>query len=506
MSKFILAHDLGTTGNKATLYNEHGQLLNSCLSEYETHYSEKNQVEQNPADWWRAVCKSTKELVANSKIDKNQVAVISFSGQMMGCLPVDREGIPLRNSIIWADQRSVQQAEVLNDLLGMDKVYNITGHRISSTYSLAKIMWVKENEPQIYKNTHRFLHAKDFIVCKLTGEFVTDYSDASGMNLFDLNDRSWSQEIIEKAEIHRSKLPEVRPSSKIIGEISSCVADEIGLEAGTPVVIGAGDGACATVGAGVIEEGSAYNYIGSSSWIAMSSQKPVLDADHKTFNWIHMDPDKFIPCGTMQSAGASYSWLRDNICIEEKELGKKLEIDSYDLMNLQVEKSEPTAHNLIFLPYLMGERSPHWNPEARGAFIGLSMKHDRSDIIRSVMEGVTFNLKIICDIIEKNQTFKKIRVIGGGAKSQTWCKIMADIYNKTVLKPCILEEATSLGAAVAGGIGAGIFGGYDTVKEINKIQDKITPEKSRVEKYREFFPVFKKSYQALCDVYSEIAE
>jgi len=506
MAKYILAHDLGTTGNKASIYNEQGKLLNSAFAEYKTYYPHANWAEQDPKDWWRAVTESTRELISKSKINKDEVAVISFSAQMMGCLPVDKEGKPLRRSIIWADQRSIKQARELSDSLGEEKVYKITGHRISPTYSVEKIMWLRDNEVENYNNTYKFLHAKDYIVSKLTGEFITDYSDASGMNLYNIREKQWSPEILEASRIDIDKLPTPHASFEVVGEVGSKVADEIGLTKGTPVVIGAGDGACASIGAGVVHEGNAYNYIGSSSWIALASKEPILDSKRQIVNWITMDPDMYMPCGTMQSAGASYNWAKENICHLEKKVAEYLEISPYKLMDLSIEKSNPTANNLIFLPYLMGERSPYWNPNAKGAFIGLTLKHNRNDILRSVMEGVTFNLKIISEIFENVIDFKEIRVIGGGAKSRIWRQIMADIYNKQILMPQILEEANSLGAAVAGGISVGIFESFDIVEELNPIIDVQMPDEDNVRKYERIYPIFKKAYHSLLDIYGMLAE
>jgi xylulokinase len=506
MGKYILAHDFGTTGNKATLYNSQGQLVGSHLSEYETFYPDVNWAEQNPADWWQAVCKSTKQLISESGIKKEEIAVISFSAQMMGCLPLDKNGDPLRRSIIWADQRSVKQADKLRDKVGAEKVYQITGHRVSPAYSVEKIMWIMENQPEIYEKTYKFVHAKDYIVNKLTGEFVTDYSDASGMNLYDINKKRWSAEIISAVGLDKDKLPEVRSSFDVIGKVGREAAEEVGLKAGTPVVLGSGDGAAAGVGAAVVREGSAYNYIGSSSWIALATEKPILDPEQQTFNWIHMDPEMYMPCGTMQTAGASYNWLKNTLCQAEQQAAQNLDLSVYELMNLSVEDSNPGADNLLYLPYLMGERSPHWNPKAKGAFIGLTLRHNRKDIIRAVLEGVTFNLKIISEIFENEIDFSKIRVIGGGAKGKTWRKIMADIYNKEVLKPAILEEATSLGAAIAGGVGVGIFSGVEVAEELNPIVERQSPDQNNVKKYQKLYPVFKNAYSSLIDVYDSLAE
>lgn len=506
MGEYILAHDLGTSGNKATLYNSAGKLVSSHLSEYETFYPDVNWAEQNPDDWWKAVCKSTKKLIFESGIKKEEIAVISFSAQMMGCLPLDKNGAPLCRSIIWADQRSVKQAEKLRDNVGVEKVYKITGHRVSPAYSAEKIMWMMDNQPEIYEKTYKFVHAKDYIVNKLTGEFVTDYSDASGMNLYDINKKCWSAEIISAIGLDSDKLPEVRSSFDVIGKVSKDIAEEVGLKAGTPVVLGSGDGAAAGVGAAVVREGNAYNYIGSSSWIALATEKPILDPEQQTFNWIHMDPKMYMPCGTMQTAGASYNWLKNTLCQLEQQAAQDLDLSVYELMNLSVEGAKAGANNLLYLPYLMGERSPHWNSKAKGALVGLTLRHTRKDIIRAVLEGVTFNLKIISEIFENEIDFSKIRVIGGGAKGRTWRKIMADIYNKEVLMPKILEEATSLGAAIAGGVGVGIFSGVEVAEELNPIIEKESPEQKKVKKYQKLYPVFKDAYSSLTGVYNSLSE
>ena len=506
MGKYILAHDLGTTGNKATLYNAAGELINSQFFGYETDYPKTNWAEQNPEDWWEAVCKSTKKLIKDSKIDKSSIGVISFSGQMMGALPINEKGQPLSNSIIWADQRSTSEANLLSSKVGNDQIYNITGHRVSPAYSGEKILWFKMNRPEIYSNTYKFLQAKDYIIYKLTGEFVTDYSDATGTNIFDINKLEWSEKIIESAEIDINKLPDALPSTHVAGTVNANVAETVGLQKGTPVVIGAGDGTTATVGAGIIEEGEAYNVIGSSSWIALSTPEPIFDEEKKTFNWAHAVPGMYVPCGTMQTAGASYSWARDNLSPLEKIAGEKLGIDEYDLMNLMIEKSNPGANNLLYLPYLMGERSPHWDPEAKGAFIGLNMNNNRGDMLRAVLEGVTFNLRIILESFTKKVSLDSIKVIGGGAKGDIWRQIMADIYNKDILRLQLLDEASSLGGAIIGGVGVGIFDDFSIAKELNPVVDEVKPNQNNINIYNDLFPIFKEAYHSLKPVNHKLSQ
>jgi xylulokinase len=504
--RYILAHDLGTTGNKATLYTPEGELVASCFHPYETRYLSANWVEQNPEDWWEAVCLSTAKLLADSRVEPSAIKVVSFSGQMMGALLVDRRGIPLRPAIIWADQRGLAQADLLKDKVGMERVYKITGHRASPSYSAAKILWVRDEEPELFKKVHKFLQAKDYIALKLTGRFVTDYSDASGTNLLDLRKKEWSGEILEKVGLPEEILPELHASIDVVGEVTPEAAAKCGLKAGTPVVIGGGDGSCAAVGAGVVSEGSAYNYLGSSSWVALATREPIYDPKLRTFNWVHLDPKLYSPCGTMQSAGGSLQWARDELCPSEKEAAEALGLDPYDLINLEIAQSPEGAKGLLFLPYLLGERSPHWNPNARGVFLGLARNHTRRDMLRAILEGVCFNLRIIIEAFEEQgAAIEAIRIIGGGAKGWIWRKIMADIYGKPILLTPYPLEATSLGAAIAGGIGVGFFKDFSVTDRLIKIVARQEPEPEKAALYAQLFEIFKEAYERLLPIFERLS-
>lgn len=318
MGEYILAHDLGTSGNKATLYDFEGRLKGSMVCSYDTHFKEEGWAEQDPEDWWRAVCTSAKGLMETTGVSKEEIACVSFSGQMMGCLLIDGKGKPLRPMIIWADTRAREQERKMVEAVGEERGYKITGHRLSASYSAAKLLWVRDQEPAVYSRAAKMLNAKDYMIYRLTGEIVTDYSDASGTNLLDITQKKWSDELLECFGIERNLLPELYPSSKIVGIITEEAARETGLTAGTPVVAGGGDGSCACVGAGVAAEGKTYCVLGSSSWISAAAAKPFFDEARRTFNWVHLDPELYTPCGTMQAAGLSYKWIRDVMCGEER--------------------------------------------------------------------------------------------------------------------------------------------------------------------------------------------
>jgi xylulokinase len=499
MADLILAHDLGTTGNKASLFDASGQIVGSAFVGYGTSYPKPGWAEQDPEDWWRAVCESSRRLLSTSKVDARDIQVISFSGEMMGCLPVDRQGIPLRTAIIWADQRAESEAASINRRFGAARMYETTGHRTSSNYSAAKILWLRKNQPDLYARTHKILQAKDYVAWKLTGVYATDYSDASGTNLFDLRTRRWSEEILAAIDLDSAIMPPAWPSKTAIGTVTRQASSETGLRIGTAVVIGGGDGACATAGAGVVHPSDAYNYIGSSSWISFVSRQPLYDPRQRTFTFAHLDPELVFPTGTMQCAGGSYDWF-------ERILRGDAELKIYQQMDALASHVEPGAGGLFFLPYLIGERSPHWNPRARAAFVGLTMSHGRAEMARAVLEGVAFNLRIILDAFrEQGASISALRLIGGGARSALWRQILADVFNLPVLRPQLLAEATALGAAIAGGVGVGIYPDYSVAKELVRVEPGEEPRAGLAARYEELYQVFKGIYSALTESYDRIA-
>ncbi len=506
MTKYVLAHDLGTSGNKATLLSDAGELVASCTYSYTTDYFNEIYVEQDSEDWWRAVCDSTKELLKISKIDHKDIAAISFSGQMMGCLCVDRAGNPLRRSIIWADQRAQTQTARISEKIEMKDFYRITGHRNSASYGLQKLMWIKDNEPEVYENTYKTLNAKDFIVFRLTGQFYTEPSDATSNDCFDLKAGKWSERILEIAGIDGDKFPEVRPSTFVAGGVTEQAAQQCGLAVGTPVVLGGGDGLCANIGAGSYKVGRTFSYVGSSSWIATTSEQPLIDEEMRTITWAHIVPGLFSPNGTMQTAGGSYSWLKNTICTLETEIALRDGRSPYEIINEEIESSVPGSNGIVFLPYLLGERAPRWNVDAKGAFLGLKMQNTRADMLRSVMEGVTMNLSVILDVLRSQVDIQEILVIGGGAKGSVWRQMMADIYGVKIKVPRLLEEATSMGAAITGGVGVGLFKGFEVIDDFLEMDCEHSPDPKVESAYCESKKIFNAAYNALLPVYDMMSK
>ncbi len=498
MRELILAHDLGTTGNKATLFDAAGQMLSSVFVGYDTAYPQAGWAEQDPADWWRAVCLSSQQLLRESGHEAREIAVLSFSGEMMSCLPVDDGGRPLRSAIIWADQRADGEAAMLIDRVGAERTYRITGHRASASYTAAKLLWVRAHQPEIYAHTHKVLQAKDYAAYRLTGVYATDYSDASGTNLFDLRARRWSEEMLGALEIPAEMLPPAHPSATFIGCVTREAEESTGLAEGTPVVIGSGDGACATAGAGVLNPGDAYTYIGSSAWTSYVSREPLYDPLQRTATFAHLDPAYVFPTGSMQAAGGAYDWL-------ERLLRDDGDERLYAALDALAERVPPGARGLICLPYLIGERSPHWNPRARAAYIGLTMAHGRAEIARATLEGVALNLRAILEVFgEQGAPITAMRIIGGGARSPLWRQIVADVFNLPLLRPRLLVQATSLGAAIAGAVGVGLLPDYASALNWVQVEAGEEPQPENASRYAELYGLFMEAYRTLVPLYEKL--
>lgn len=492
----ILAHDLGTTGDKATLFDRDGRAAAAAFVAYETTYQQPNWAEQNPADWEAALIGATRQLLATAAVPAEAIAAISFSGHMNGALLVDAQGVPLHPAIIWADQRATAQADFIRARCGEDETYRLTGNRISPAYTAPKVLWIRDHQPELFRRGHKVLQAKDYAAFLLTGVLATDYSDASLTLLFDLEQRGWAVDLLDRLDLSADLFPTPLPSATVIGGVTASAARATGLRAGTPVVIGGGDGACATVGAGAIAVGQVYNYIGSSSWLALTSERPVLDPQRRTFNFLHLDPHLYCALGAMQSAGGAYDWL-----------ARLWESESlYADLDAEAEGVPAGSGGLLFLPYLLGERSPHWNPRARGAFVGLAMPHGRGEMARAVLEGVAFNLRHILDVLRgQGAEVGAMRLIGGGGKSALWRQILADVYGLPVQQVGLPAQATSLGAAIAGGVGVGLYPDYNIAQELAPVLHVDLPNPLVQARYETLYALFKETYVALEPVFERLS-
>ncbi len=502
MGKYLLAHDIGTSGDKASLFTVEGELVKSTVASYDVNYQAGGVAEQNPADWWQAVCDATRKVIEG--IHAEDILAVSFSGQMQCCLTVDKNGNVLRPAMIWADNRAQKQADELKKNLGDIDAYSLLGHRLSPSYSIEKLMWVRDNEPEIYKKTFKMLQVKDYIIYRMTGRFVTDYSDASGTNALDLEGLCWSDEILEAARIEKDKLPELHKSTDVIGNLTEEAAEALGLTTSTKVVCGGGDGPCSALGAGCVEKNQMFLTFGTSAWIGGTTEKKFLDKDQVFFCFAHVIPGKYMPCGTMQSAGSSYAYARNTFCGEEIRKAKEQGIGSWDLINKLVSSSPAGAKGLVFLPYLTGERAPRWNPDASGSFMGIRMYHKREDYIRAVLEGVAMNLELILQSYRQYMDIDDMILTGGGAKGDIVAKILSDVLNVNMHRPDHVEEATSIAAAVIAGVGCGVYDDFDAIHRFLKITDSVSPDETVQDCYRERKKVFDDVYQVLLPLYKEL--
>lgn len=504
MQKYLLAHDLGTSGNKATLFTIDGQLIKSSVSGYKTHYFQDNWAEQNPEDWWDAICASTRMLIDG--IDSSEIAAVSFSGQMMGCLPVDRNGKPLHDSIIWADMRAQDEEREINAAIGSRNFFEATGHRAGASYTLAKVLWLRKNKPEVIKNTYKLLQAKDYAVYKLTGKYLTDYSDAAGTNAFDINSFDWSDTILDALDLSRDLFPDVVESTRIAGEITKEAAAECGLKKGTPVIVGAGDGGAGPLGAGCVSSESTYCCMGTSAWIGHISDHLILDKDMKLVNWPHAIPGLISTNGTMQCAGTSYTWMLDNLCGLERYLAaQEPDGNVYAYIDKVIESAAPGCNGLYYVPYLCGERCPRWDGYAKGGFYGLKMEHTHSDMVRSVIEGIAYNMRLILDIYKDYSNISQMAIIGGLVKSKSNLKILADIMNVRLNTMNYRDEATSVGAAVLAGVGSGVIKDFGEVDKFTWKNDTQEPDQSNRLLYDKMKDTFDSTYYAMHDIYYKMS-
>lgn len=507
--EYILVHDLGTTGDKACLFNKNGELLAKEYQRYETYYPSPNQVEQRPEEWWQAVCKTTHNVVAEAKASPAEVACITWSGQMMGCIPVDKNGKLLQERVmIWADSRATEEAKyILERLGGWRAFYDITAAGQSVTrYSIAKMLWIKKHLPKIYNKTHKFLHTKDYLTLLLTGKKVTDYTDAFNAGMLDIRKDDWSDEILEAAGIERNNLPELYESVEVAGYLREEAAKTMGLKKDTPVVVGSGDVTAAAAGAGVVEEGVSYIYNGSACWTGYFSNRPVFDPESRVSCHRHVVPGKYAPHNYTYSGAICTDWIKDTMFSLEEKAARDLGINVYEIIDHKAQKIPPGSEGLIFLPYMRGGGAPHYNNNVKGAFLGLMLAHNKNHLARSVYEGVALNTRIIQENFRRlGAKIENIRIIGGGALSLLWRQMFADVLGKNILRLELVHEANSLGSAIAGGIGIGVFKDFAVINDLLKVKSINKPQREVHKKYNKVYSVFKDVYKKMEPLYDYMA-
>lgn len=504
---YLIGVDCGTSGTKTVLFDEKGTVIASKTIEYPMYQPENGYAEQEPNDWADAMINTIKSVISSSGVKKEDVKGIGISGQMHGLVLLNKYNNVLRRSIIWCDQRTAAEVEEMNNIVGRDRLVGITANPALTGWTAAKILWVKNNEPEIYSKIAHILLPKDYLRLVLTGEYATEVSDASGMQLLDVPNRCWSDELLSAFEIEKNWLGKVHESCEVTGQLTKKMADELGLSEKTIVVGGAGDNAAAAVGTGVVEDGKAFTTIGTSGVVFAHTSEISIDKLGRVHTCCAAVPDAWHLMGVTQGAGLSLKWFRDNFCMTEKETAKLMGVDEYYLMDKAAEKVRIGADRLLYLPYLMGERTPHLDANARGVFFGLSAMHTRSNMIRAVMEGVTYSLRDCIEVFrEMNVQVNDMMACGGGGSSPLWRSMLADVYGCPV-KTVSSKEGPALGAAILASVGSGLYSDVtEACREIVKTDKIQVPVKDNVPEYEKYYQLYRKIYPQLRNSFAELAE
>ncbi len=503
MNKKIIAWDLGTGGNKASLYDSDGNCIEAVFMSYNTTYPTHAWHEQKPEDWWKAVVDSTRLLLSKTNVDVNEITCCGISGHSLGAVPIDKNGKLLREKTpIWSDGRATREAADVFENYSEEKWYMTTGNGFTPQfYSAFKILWYKNNEPEVFNNIHKVIGTKDYVNFRLTGRLCTDPSYASGSGVWDLIKWDYSPELIAAMNLPAEIFPEVVASTEVIGKISKQAAEELGLSTNVDVVAGGVDNSCMALGAKAFKEGRVYNSLGSSSWIAVSSHKPVLEKNSRPYVFTHVVPGMFASALCVASGGSSFRWFRDQLGREFLDEAAKTGEDEYNLMGLEAQKSPVGARKLLFNPSLGGGMPMDKSYSLRGAYMGLDLLHTRADIIRATMEGISMSLRACLDKLRSvTELNDEMLLVGGGSKSPLWRQIYADVYKITVLKSNIDQQAAALGAAACAAVGTGIWSDFDKIDSLHVIEETVHPIEENVKIYDQLMKVYYKATDDLCDI------
>lgn len=476
-------------------------MVASATVPYETRYPRPGWAEQSPDDWLRALAECSQRLWAKAGEEAAaRVMVVGLSGHMMGAVAVDAEGRPLRPAILHSDVRATPLVEAFTARMTAQAFYDLTGQPLDPHYTVFKVLWLAKEEPGVFAAAYGFLQSKDWVRGRIAEPVegidpwkTTDFSDATLTGAYDVHKAEWSEEVLQAAGLDSSKLPLVLGSAEVVGHISREGARLTGLPTGVPVVAGGGDGPCATAGAGVSRPGIAYAYLGSTAWIGALSDSVPLDAQRRLFVMGHLVPGVYTAIGTAQTIGAALGWMAREVCMPDAE-GRPNWAGVEEL----AASAAPGCHGLFFLPYLMGERAPIWDANARGVWCGLTLAHTRSHLARSVYEGVSFALRSILEAVEDAVgPVERLRLIGGGARSRFWMSMLASVLGKPLHLCELMEEATSLGAAMAAGVGAGVFEDFHAAASVVRARQALLPEEEMVAAYTEVYERWRELYPAL---------
>jgi xylulokinase len=492
--QYLIAHDLGTSGVKAALTDLTGRVIASAESRYPVYYTSDGGAEQDVEEWWQGIVKTTREMMAKAGVEPSQIAGMSMDAQMSGTVPVDMNGKPLRRVMIWLDSRAQKEGEILSQATG---VPFFTGKAGS-----AKIMWIKNNEPEIYARTHKFLDCKDVLQFRMTGEFGTDLSCAIATLCLNPATMGWWEDILGIIEVPVEKFPPLMPSTQVLGKLTPEAAAELGLLPGTPVVSGGGDVPCALIGSGAISAGRAHLYLGTSAWIFASSPDFTMEAPGVAPG-ISCEPGMFYLGGEMDNAGGCLKWFIENMMgKEDKDAAVAQGLSSFQYMDLKAAETPPGAEGLLFLPWMWGERSPVDDDLVRGGFAMLATNHSKWHMARAVLEGCGHQLRWIADALASAGTpLTEVNVIGGGAFSKIWLQMLADVTNLKLLQVEGPLDACARGAAMTAAVGLGFYKDFAEVEKAIRLTGvEFVPNPANRELYDKAHANFLSLYQPFSDI------
>jgi xylulokinase len=495
----FLGVDVGTSGTKTLAMQEDGTILASATEEYPLYSPHPGWSEQNPEDWWQATIKSIRKVLKAGKIKAADVKGIGLSGQMHGSVFLDKRHEVIRPALLWNDQRTAAECvEIEQRAGGRKKLIKLVANPALTGFTAPKILWLRNHEPRHFDKTVQVLLPKDYIRFRLTGEFATEVSDASGTLLLNVKRRNWSRPLLSKLELDESLLPTVYESEDVSGQLHEEAARLLGLTKGVAVVGGGGDQAAGAVGNGIVKKGVISATMGTSGVVFAHSDEVQIDPEGRVHTFCHAVRDKWHVMGVVLSAGGSLQWYRNQLCEQQVAVAKRQKVDPYELITAQAEQAPPGSEGLFFLPYLTGERTPHADPDARAAWIGLSLRHGRPHLSRAVMEGATYAMRDSLEIIkELNIPVREIRLSGGGARSPFWRQLQADIYGQKVVT-INAEEGPAYGVALLAAAGTGAY--KDVVEAcsstIRVVQSTSVNTKSK-RIYNQAYPVFRDLYTSL---------
>lgn len=496
--KYLIGVDLGTSGTKTVLFDQAGTVISSATAEYPLYQPENGWAEQAPEDWWDAAVTTIGSVVRESGIDAKEIAGVGLSGQMHGLVMLDEAGAVLRKAILWCDGRTGEECAEITRRVGAARLIEITANPALTGFTAGKILWVRKHEPQLFAKCKKILLPKDYLRYRLTGVFATEVSDASGMNLLDVPNRCWSDEVLEKLELDKALFADVYESCDVTGHITEEIAALTGLAVGTPVVGGAGDNAAAAVGTGVVEEGKAFTTIGTSGVVFAHSDSVTIDPTGRVHTFCAAVPGAWTVMSCTLAAGLSLKWFRDHFFLSEMETAVGMDVDPYYIMDKQAEKIPIGANRLLYLPYLMGERSPILDENSRGVFFGLSAIHTKYDMLRAVMEGVVYSQRACLDVLRgMGISFSQMLACGGGGSSALWRQMLADVYHCPVTT-VVSKEGPALGAAILAGVGAGVYASVpEACRAVVKTNQAQHPNENASNAYEPYYELYRSLYPSL---------